>query len=600
MEHACAIAAASYASRSSWRPRCGCAVSACKTTFSGDVTKKSSQLKEAEAASSQSGVQPNTTAAASPLKGQIGTSPITPAAAVVSTASDTTAPATASVTQSEVAAEASTTKARTEATVSEPAPPESVPNVTAVASLTKISARSSLVERFSPWLSELRQQLKEIAEDMVRRIGAGERGDDEEDDDGSCGGEKDSMSAEEVVSRTRELAFRLGSLLKLLMEEVLPRMPDDAEVLFLIASADFLAHRFGSAVHHAQQSLMASQRVPDTELAQRHYFLACCIIRTLEPSPGLDEARRAAGEVAPSAQRRTGLLELLKASLLGAIKLGDTGFISPYIDIDYYARLAHGDDLRAIAATSRSLAAAAVATNNYWRSNLQRPSHFLRSLRSQPFYDAGELEWAPDLLAIFSEIKAEVEQMRQPTRGAERNAWDSVGSKHDEGDRHLAQGGAWTELVLLNSDVKVAASARSNRKRCPKTSSFLNNLEAAADLARRGIGECTFSSLAPGTHLQPHCGGSNVRITCHLPLIVPEGCSIRVGDEVRTYREGELLVFDDSFEHEVWNKHPTKHRVVLLIRLWHPDIRPKQYAHMERQMKRQLRDHRRRTAMPPL
>eukprot|EP00965_Chrysotila_dentata_P218922 6190842-Pleurochrysis_carterae.AAC.1 len=234
MEHACAIAAASYTSRSSWRPRCGCAVSACKTTFSGDVTKKSSQLKEAEAASSQSGVQPNTTAAASPLKGQIGTSPITPAAAVVSTASDTTAPATASVTQSEVAAEASTTKARTEATVSEPAPPESVPNVTAVASLTKISARSSLIERFSPWLSELRQQLKEIAEDMVRRIGAGERGDDEEDDDGSCGGEKDSMSAEEVVSRTRELAFRLGSLLKLLMEEVLPRMPDDAEVLFLI------------------------------------------------------------------------------------------------------------------------------------------------------------------------------------------------------------------------------------------------------------------------------------------------------------------------------------------------------------------------------
>eukprot|EP00965_Chrysotila_dentata_P111622 3690482-Pleurochrysis_carterae.AAC.2 len=48
----------------------------------------------------------------------------------------------------------------------------------------------------------------------------------------------------------------------------------------------------------------------------------------------------------------------------------------------------------------------------------RRPGTSLsRCLNAQPFYDAGELEWAPDLLAIFSEIKAEVEQMRQPTRG---------------------------------------------------------------------------------------------------------------------------------------------------------------------------------------
>jgi aspartate beta-hydroxylase len=91
-----------------------------------------------------------------------------------------------------------------------------------------------------------------------------------------------------------------------------------------------------------------------------------------------------------------------------------------------------------------------------------------------------------------------------------------------------------------------------NRKRCPVTFSLLSSIPAASDIATRGIGESTFSALHAGAHLLPHCGSTNARLTAHLPLEVPEGaCSIRVGEEVREYREGELIVFDDSFEHEV-------------------------------------------------
>src|SRR3546814_9705290 len=60
-------------------------------------------------------------------------------------------------------------------------------------------------------------------------------------------------------------------------------------------------------------------------------------------------------------------------------------------------------------------------------------------------------------------------------------------------------------------------------------------------------------------------------LICHLPLVVPDGCGLRVGAETRSWREGELLIFDDSFEHEAWNR-GTSDRTILLFEIWRPDI----------------------------
>ena len=193
--------------------------------------------------------------------------------------------------------------------------------------------------------------------------------------------------------------------------------------------------------------------------------------------------------------------------------------------------------------------------------------------------------------------------MRQPA-SAERKAetWDSVGSKHDAGDRELVENGAWTELVLLNRDEKVAASVARNRRLCPVTLKVLDSIPAASDMAKRGVGESTFSALHGGAHLKPHCGSTNCRLTCHLPLLVPEGdVSIRVGEETRQYREGEIMIFDDSWEHEVWQlSEKAGVRVVLLIRFWHPDIPEKRWPEAMDHMKRMLKLHRKRLSLPPL
>ena len=80
-----------------------------------------------------------------------------------------------------------------------------------------------------------------------------------------------------------------------------------------------------------------------------------------------------------------------------------------------------------------------------------------------------------------------------------------------------------------------------------------------------------YSLLKPGTHIAPHHGMLNTRLICHLPLIVPEGCALRVGPETRSWVEGQALIFDDSFEHEAWNRGAGT-RIVLLFEIWRPEI----------------------------
>ena len=67
----------------------------------------------------------------------------------------------------------------------------------------------------------------------------------------------------------------------------------------------------------------------------------------------------------------------------------------------------------------------------------------------------------------------------------------------------------------------------------------------------------------------------NARLICHLPLIVPPGCGFRVGGEVREWREGELLVFDDTVEHEAWNDGASD-RIILIFDVWRPEVTPEE------------------------
>jgi aspartyl/asparaginyl beta-hydroxylase (cupin superfamily) len=107
------------------------------------------------------------------------------------------------------------------------------------------------------------------------------------------------------------------------------------------------------------------------------------------------------------------------------------------------------------------------------------------------------------------------------------------------------------------------------RSRCPETAALLDSLPLL-DLPGRGP-VAFFSLLKPRTHIPPHTGATNIRTIVHLPLIVPPGCTFRVGNETRPWIEGEAFAFDDTIEHEAMN--PTDElRAVLIIDTWNPHL----------------------------
>ena len=76
-----------------------------------------------------------------------------------------------------------------------------------------------------------------------------------------------------------------------------------------------------------------------------------------------------------------------------------------------------------------------------------------------------------------------------------------------------------------------------------------------------------FSVLAPHTRIPPHTGVTNARYIVHLPLVIPSGCSYRVGAERREWREGRAWIFDDTFEHEALND-SDEPRSLLIFDVW--------------------------------
>jgi aspartyl/asparaginyl beta-hydroxylase (cupin superfamily) len=92
-----------------------------------------------------------------------------------------------------------------------------------------------------------------------------------------------------------------------------------------------------------------------------------------------------------------------------------------------------------------------------------------------------------------------------------------------------------------------------------------------------------FSVLRPRTRIPPHHGIANTRLVLHLPLILPEGCGFRVGNETRSWKIGEAWVFDDTIEHEAWND-SDQSRTILICDLWNPRLSEEERAMISRLM----------------
>ena len=126
--------------------------------------------------------------------------------------------------------------------------------------------------------------------------------------------------------------------------------------------------------------------------------------------------------------------------------------------------------------------------------------------------------------------------------------------------------GVWLVFPLYNQGKKV----EENCSHCPKTTEIVESIPTF--VRNCSFGNALFSVVHAETYITPHYGTTNCRIRCHLPLTIPEECSLCVGGEERKWKERELLLFDDSFLHETWHRGRHGDRAVLVLDLWHPDL----------------------------
>jgi aspartyl/asparaginyl beta-hydroxylase (cupin superfamily) len=163
------------------------------------------------------------------------------------------------------------------------------------------------------------------------------------------------------------------------------------------------------------------------------------------------------------------------------------------------------------------------------------------------FYESSDFPFLQPLISNFEIIKKELlDLINSKQEDQWLNTFPSyVESKHNK---------AWKVFTFIFYGMKFP----SHSLLCPKTAELIYSIKE--------IISCDYSYLNPNTHIKAHKGYTKMVLRCHLPLIVPAGnlCSLRVGDETRQWKEGELMIFDDSYEHEAWNNSNEK-RVVLMF-----------------------------------
>jgi aspartyl/asparaginyl beta-hydroxylase (cupin superfamily) len=186
-------------------------------------------------------------------------------------------------------------------------------------------------------------------------------------------------------------------------------------------------------------------------------------------------------------------------------------------------------------------------------------------LPADEFFDRRHFPWFAELEGGTAAIRAEALQLM--AQGAESirpyvnqelgtpvNKWSDLNNSLD-----------WSACFLWEYGVRNEAVC----ELCPQTAAILDKLPLCPIPGKAPT--AFFSILKPGAHIPPHTGVSNTRAIIHLPLVVPPGCEFRVGAETRPWVEGEAFAFDDTIEHEAWNR-SSEPRIVLIFDVWNPHL----------------------------
>jgi len=204
----------------------------------------------------------------------------------------------------------------------------------------------------------------------------------------------------------------------------------------------------------------------------------------------------------------------------------------------------------------------------FWQK-IKKPSHqFIQAFErvivryslvgDKTFFDKEDFPWTKDLEANWRLIRAEIDEVLK-----ERELLPHF-YEISRDQYKLSGDNMWKTYFLF----AFGYQSEMNCAKCPETTRLMKQIP--------GMKTAMFSILAPGKHIPAHRGPYKGVLRCHLGLIVPEPrekIRIRVGNDFRHWEEGKVMVFDDTFEHEVWHEGESE-RVVLFIDFVRPFRQP--------------------------
>jgi ornithine lipid ester-linked acyl 2-hydroxylase len=178
-----------------------------------------------------------------------------------------------------------------------------------------------------------------------------------------------------------------------------------------------------------------------------------------------------------------------------------------------------------------------------------------------PIYDSRHFPWVKEIEADWQKVRAELDAVMK-YRDAMPSFQDIVK------EVGMIQGDDQWKTFFLKG---VGMDCKENALHCLETMKVLAKIPG-----------CTtgfFSILSPRKHIPHHRGPWAGVLRMHLGLLVPqpsEQCRIRIADQVYSWQEGKAVIFDDTYNHEVWND-TDGYRVVLFVDFERPLRAPFNY-----------------------
>ncbi|KAF7214276.1 transcript variant X9 [Nothobranchius furzeri] len=192
----------------------------------------------------------------------------------------------------------------------------------------------------------------------------------------------------------------------------------------------------------------------------------------------------------------------------------------------------------------------------HFASVWQRSLYNVDGLKAQPW-------WTPKETGYIDLVKM-LEKNWKTIRDEALAVMDQDRGRFIPEEENLREKGDWGQYTLWQQGRKAGGACQG----VPKTCSLMERFPEAIGCKR---GQIKFSVMQPGTHVWPHTGPTNCRLRMHLGLVVPPGCRIRCTNQTREWNEGKVLIFDDSFEHEVWQE-ADRYRLIFIVDVWHPEL----------------------------